>query len=130
DGFQPQSRVYVKGGTLLGTGMVGHVDLGGSGQIAPGASPGILTTSNFNASAGGSGALVVELNGPTAGTQHDQLNVRGSVRLTGLALQPSSNLGAPLGGVGSTITIINNDGADPVTGTFPGLPQGAQLNAN
>jgi autotransporter-associated beta strand protein len=128
DGFQPQSRVYVNGGTLLGMGTVGHVDFGGSGQIAPGAGPGILATSNFNASAGGSGALVVELNGNTAGTQYDQLNVRGSVRLTGLTLQLSPNFSFnPT--VGDTFTIINNDGLDPVTGTFPGLPQGAELNA-
>jgi hypothetical protein len=87
-----------------------------------------LATSNFNASAGGSGALVVELNGNTAGTQYDQLNVRGSVRLTGLTLQLSPNFSFnPT--VGDTFTIINNDGLDPVTGTFPGLPQGAELNA-
>ena len=31
--------------------------------------------------------------------------------------------------VGSTFTIINNDGADPVVGTFNSLPEGAILTA-
>lgn len=127
DGFQPQSRVHVNGGTLLGRGTVGPIDFGGaSGQVAPGSSAGVLTSGNFNAGGTGGGTLSLELNGPSLGSQYDQLDVRGTVTLTGLTLQPSVMFPPT---VGTVFTIINNDGADAVTGTFPGLPQGATFNA-
>src|SRR5205085_5691188 len=62
------------------------------------------------------------LGGPTVGTGYDQQNVTGTVNLGGAVL----DLGVfftPV--VGSTYTIINNDLADAVSGTFAGLPEGA-----
>ena len=61
------------------------------------------------------------LNGTTAGTGYDQLNVTGTVNLGGATLQVN-----PLAtSVGDTFTIIQNDGTDPVEGTFAGLAEGA-----
>jgi autotransporter-associated beta strand protein len=126
DGNQPQSPVQVFGARLQGSGTVGHVTFGGSTamRFAPGASPGILTTSNFNANALGGGQVEIELNGPTVGSGYDQINVRGSVNLTGLTLSPTLNFASA---DNDQFTIINNDGADAVIGTFTGLPQGAEL---
>jgi len=126
EGNQPQSPVQAGAGTRLrGSGTIGHVTLNGSSStIAPGASPGILTTSNFNAGALGSASLEIELNGTTPGSAHDQLNVRGTVNLTGLSL--NATLGFP-SAVSNQFTIINNDGSDVVTGAFTGLPQDASL---
>ncbi len=126
NGAQAQSPMQVNAGTLLkGSGTVGHITLNGSSSsIAPGSSPGILTCSNFNAGALGSSSLQMELNGTTPGSGHDQVNVRGTVTLTGLILQPSLNFAAA---VSNQFTIINNDGADAVTGTFTGLPQNASV---
>jgi fibronectin-binding autotransporter adhesin len=124
DGPQPASSVQVSGGTLLGNGTVGNLFYAGSGIVSPGASPGILTTSNFNASAG-AGTLRMELNGPAAGSQYDQLNVRGSVNLNGVTL---SVIPGYIPATNQQFTLISNDGADTVTGTFAGLPQNGQLH--
>jgi len=125
DGSQPQSPVSLDNDTrLLGNGTVGHVTLNGSGiSLAPGNSPGLLTSSNLDAS-GGNGTLEIELNGTSAGSSYDQINVRGSVNLTGLKL--SGTLGFT-SAVGDQFTLINNDGSDAVTGTFTGLAQNGKL---
>ena len=70
------------------------------------------------------------MNGTTPGADYDQLNVRGTVALGGATLHvlPGfSPLDAPTDG--ATFTIINNDGADGVSGTFAGLADGALLTA-
>ena len=127
DGSQPQSSVQIHSARLLGGGTVGHVSFAGSpaAMITPGASPGILTCGNFNANAVGGGTLAVDLNGISPGSGHDQVNVRGTVNLTGLTLNGSLGF-APA--VGTSFTIINNDGTDAVIGTFTGLPQDAEFD--
>ena len=125
NGSQPQSPVTINSsGTLGGTGTVGHVTVIGS--IAPGASPGILTSSNLTFSA--SGDFFVELNGPTAGTDYDQINVHGTNNLGGATLHVIPFFSSPVS-VGQQFTIINNDGAEPVTGTFNALPENSGFNA-
>lgn len=126
DGLQPQSPVHVSAARLQGSGTVGHITFGGStgARLAPGTSPGILTTSNFNANALGGGLVEMELNGLTVGSGYDQLNVRGTVNLTSLTLSPTLNFASA---ATDQFTIINNDGADAVLGTFTGLPQNKKL---
>src|SRR5207253_3438556 len=61
-------------------------------------------------------------------TAHDQFVVHGSVQLGGrLRL---SSISFSHGGVlgDGTIKLIDNDGTDPVGGTFAGLPEGAVIN--
>src|SRR5262249_26941251 len=66
----------------------------------------------------------VELNGTTVATQYDQLTVNGTVNLGGATL--SALLGTGFSPpVSTTFMIIDNDGTDPVTGTFAGLAPGA-----
>lgn len=121
NGFQPQSHVTILvPGTLAGDGTVGHITA--SGNIAPGASPAILTCSNvaFNSF----GDFSVELNDLAPDSGYDQLNVRGTVNLGAAMLHVT--LGpdfAPLDG--QRFTIITNDGIDAVTGTFAGLANGS-----
>jgi autotransporter-associated beta strand protein len=123
DGTQPTSPVYViGGGRLQGSGTVGAIDLFGSASIvAPGASPGVLTSSNFNANLTGTGTLSIELNGLAPGSGYDQLNVRGSVTLTGVDLAVARNFNSL---AGSQFVLINNDASDPIVGTFVGKPEG------
>lgn len=125
DGVQPLSPVDLHDqGRLQGPGMVGNINVKGvSTAIAPGSGPGILTCNNLDAS-GGNGQLEIELNGTTPGTGYDQLNVNGSVNLTGLSLSGSRSFSPAQG---ETFTIINNDGTDPVSGTFTGLRQDSQV---
>jgi autotransporter-associated beta strand protein len=126
EGSQPRSAVLVDGGTLAGSGTVGLLyPAAGSAIVSPGGSPGVLTCSNFNAGASGPGTLQIELNGTTAGSGYDQLNVHGTVNLAGITLNASLNYSSS---VGDQFVIISNDGGDAVTGTFVGLAQNAGLS--
>ncbi len=107
-------------GTLSGSGTTGVVTVNG-GTVAPGASPGTLSTGNilFNG-----GTFSVDINGTTAGTLYDQLNVTGTV-----TLQSNVALALNFGYVaanGDSFTIINNDGTDAILGigrfTWGGTP--------
>lgn len=133
DGVQPQSAARVfDSGRLKGIGTVGPIEmLGATATVAPGvpssglvSGSGILTCSNFNFGAVNDGVLFVELNGTTPGTGHDQINTRGTVRLTGLTLQGSLGFASS---IGQQFTIINNDGVDAVQGAFDGLDQNASV---
>ena len=114
------------GGTLGGTGTVeGTVTVQSGGTIAAGASPGTLKTGDLTLLAGGTASF--ELDGTTAGTQYDQIEVNGSVDLGGATL--SLDLGyTPT--AGDTYVIIENDGADLITGIFNGLAEGATLTSD
>ncbi|MCZ7649005.1 MAG: hypothetical protein M5U26_27740 [Planctomycetota bacterium] len=110
------------GGTLSGSGTVnGTVSVQPGGAVAPGsAGPGILGSADTTFAAGAT--FDIELNGTTAGTEYDRLDVAGTVDVTGATL--SVTLGfTPTSG--DTFTIANNDAADAVTGTFNGLAEGA-----
>ena len=115
------------GGTLGGTGQIlGPVELV-DGKIAPGTSPGILNVGDASL---GAGEFAVEIGGPTPGNGagfHDQLNVTGTVEITGASLSVAS-FGGYMPVAGDAYVIINNDGNDPVTGTFAGLAEGAVIS--
>jgi autotransporter-associated beta strand protein len=121
NGSQPQSPVVVNGtATLMGDGVVGNLQVFGS--LRPGASPGVLTSSNVAFSA--TGDYFVELNGHTPGTGYDQLNVRGTNQLGGSTLHVSIGGGfAPF--EGEEFVILNNDGSEAIVNTFAGLANGA-----
>ena len=104
-------------GSLDGTGMLAPVG-GIAGNLNPGepGSTGILSTGNLAFAPGGS--LTVDLNSPTqAGASYDQLNVTGSVALGSVPL--TLNVTGSLN-VGDSFVLIQNNGADPVVGTFAG----------
>lgn len=100
-------------GTLGGSGTVGALTAASGGTIAPGNSPGILNAGNTSLQEGST--LSMEINGVTAGTNYDQLNVTGTVSLAG-ALNLTVTGFTPA--LNSLYFIINNDGTDAVTGTF------------
>ena len=126
NGSQPQSPVYVgTHATLGGSGTVGIIT--NNGTVAPGNSPGVLTSSNVTFSS--SASFTVELDGPTAGIGYDQLNVRGTVSLANATLNVLP-LFSSTAHIGDQFTILNNDLADAVMGTFSGLPEGSTFSAN
>ncbi len=69
----------------------------------------------------------MEIEGTTVGTQYDQTNVTGTVTIAGGTLTLAGAY-APFSG--NTFVIVANDGADAVTGTFAGLPEGATIVFN
>jgi autotransporter-associated beta strand protein len=114
--------------TLAGTGSVGTINAGSPSTVAPGVnSTGILSATGVNLVTGTT--FVVEINGPTAGTGYDQLNVFGEVNLdyytTGGATLTLDVGYTP--GIGTTFVLVNNDGCDAVLGTFVGLPEGSTI---
>jgi hypothetical protein len=134
-GSQPASAFTLQGysssdkSRLRGTGTVGAVSVeeGGSETktIAPGTTlaTGTLHTANFSLNdppnpgagyAGNYGVLSVRLNGTGAGAW-DQVAVTGTVDITNATLDVVQWF-TPA--VGDSFTIISNDGADAVVGTF------------
>ncbi|MBI3870272.1 MAG: hypothetical protein HY299_17240 [Verrucomicrobia bacterium] len=117
--------VWVSGGaTLGGNGSVGDV-AGTNGVVSPGAGPGLLTTEDLALNS--QSVFRVELNGTSPGITHDQLSVHGKVALGNCALVVVLGF-SPAGG--DRFTLINNDGADSIQGTFAGLPEGKQFEVN
>src|SRR4029453_9613408 len=109
---------------LGGSGTLGDVGIDLDATLAPGLSPGILNTGNLTFFSPSN--YRVEINSAVAGAGYDQINVAGTVTL-------GSNLvltGARTDTTADVITIINNDGTDPVNGTFSGLPEGTITTLN
>src|SRR3546814_16629236 len=59
----------------------GAVSVASGGSLAPGNSPGRLSTGDLTLAAGST--LTVEIDGTAAGTEYDQIAVTGSVAVTG-----------------------------------------------
>ena len=125
-GEQPQSQSTPPHGGRLGvSGRVGHIS-NLNGHVAPGASTGILVCSNYSTFTP-ENLLEIEINGPTPGSRYDQLQVLGNILLIGGTLQLTVNT---TGEAGNEYVIIRNDGPNPVTGSFTGLPEGAMFSNN
>ena len=92
----------------------------GAGCCADPHSTGILSTGNLSIQGG---SVQFDLVNPTPGTGYDQINTTGTVTLTNPSLQVSLPLTIPT--VGQSFIVINNDGTDPIVGTFNGLSEGA-----
>jgi fibronectin-binding autotransporter adhesin len=119
------SAVTVDGSTAIlgGSGTTGGLTLINGGSVNPGASPGILSTGAFTMNSGT--FLNLEIDGTTVGTGYDQLSVTGGVNLNGGTLSLSGSYTTMTSG--DLFTIILNDGADPVSGTFAGLSESASV---
>jgi uncharacterized repeat protein (TIGR01451 family) len=124
---------------VFGSGQVGAVNSSGlrhmtitAADFVPNAiqpiSTGVLRTGNLVLV---DTRLALDLNGTVAGTEHDQISVAGSVSLGGSIYSIDLRLGdgfAPT--VGHAYRIIDNDGADAISGIFAGLPEGALVYAD
>jgi autotransporter-associated beta strand protein len=114
-------------GTLSGIGSVGTIG-GNGGRLQPGRDhePGRLTSQSIVLSAGLTFGVTV--NGTAPGTGYSQLIVHGGVDLGGAQLALAVIPGAVPGG-SADLVLIDNDGTDPVVGTFAGLAEGAIVTA-
>lgn len=118
----------VSGGDVIING--GQVNTGGGTLLLdPGNSPAAVkpTKSATDATAStvsfGSDLSIV-INGTAVDTGYNQLNVVGAVNLTGVSLVTS---GSYIPVSGDWFTIVENDGTDPIIGTFTGLSEGATI---
>ena len=105
--------------TLSGATLGGAVTING-GTIAPF----MIANSSGNLTLGAASTYLETISGSAAG-QFGRINVTGAVNLGGAAFSLAAS-GTPYPG-GTTFTIIDNDAADAVTGTFAGLAQGATI---
>jgi fibronectin-binding autotransporter adhesin len=121
------TTINVNGGTLAGIGAAAPITATTGGTVSPGVVSGIMNSNDLSLSTGST--LKIEINGATVGTQHDQVNVTGAVTLNaGGGVGATLNLSTGYSpGATTPYTIINNDGADPVVGTFANLPEGAKV---
>jgi autotransporter-associated beta strand protein len=119
-GTLASSPFIVTGGTLAGGGTIGPLTMTG-GTLAPGGPARLTITGDATLGSGSTFAVVV--NGTLPGSGHDQLVVDGRVTLAG-TLQVSLTLPAA---PDLPLVILDNDGTDPISGTFAALPEGATL---
>lgn len=115
------------GATLAGTGRAsGAVTIQAGGTLAPGAGgTAIFSTGNLILSAGAN--LDLTIDGDVAGTDYDALNVTGTVSLANGVLNLSGTRDTH---DGTAITLITNDNADAIAGTFAGRAQGSTIELN
>jgi autotransporter-associated beta strand protein len=126
NGSQPGSNVTVSSGaTLAGAGTVGIIIAAGAVNPGPiGSGTAILRSGNAIFNAGST--FTVTLNGTTAGTGFDQLNVGGTVDLT-----ESPTLHLTIGFVaslGDTFVIITS--SKSLTGTFTGIADNSTVSSD
>jgi hypothetical protein len=70
--------------------------------------------------------LNIDIDGTSPNDDYQQLSVVGMIDLDGLELTFIGSNHTPV--VGQTFVIVDNDGADPISGTFTGLPEGATIS--
>lgn len=104
---------------------IGPLTVNSGAQVTPGGG-GSATANTGNLTFASGGVYHALITGTAAGA-FSRLNVTGTVTLGGATLSVSPS-GGPYA-AGTQFTIIDNDGVDPVTGTFAGLAQGATISA-
>lgn len=114
----PENVAVDLGATLYGTGAVtGNVAVNGAGVVSPGlslgAATGIINTGNIAFTP--TSTFRVQANGLLDGTEHDVLNVTGTVNLGNANLDLSAGFTAV---PGDEMMIVHNDGSDPIVGKF------------
>lgn len=121
------SAIYINGGTLGGTGSVANaVSFGpAGGAIAPGSKTGTLTANcDVNFTTAGAKRFNVVVDSSAEGG-YSQLAVNGAVTLDNATLSVQLNSEVRLS---DRLFIIVNHGANPIVGTFAGLPNAGSIS--
>lgn len=127
DGSTNSATTVGTGATLAGSGILGgDVTVQNGGTLSPGNGGAGTLTVNGNLTLDFGSTLALDINGATAGTGYDQIVVNGNVDVSGATLAVNHGYAA---GSGDSYTVIANDAADAVVGTFAGLVEGSKLNA-
>ena len=109
---------------LFGTGTTGTINVESSGTVRPGSSLGILNSEGITFASDSFFFDTIQEN--TVAPEYGQLKVTGAVNLG------SANL-VLVGNIVSTyvpIVLIDNDGVDPIVGTFNGYSEGSPVTVN
>jgi autotransporter-associated beta strand protein len=126
DGVQTNSPIRLDGGLLCGLGRVGTLTGNLGGTVQPGVTALVFENRFFCQDVAFTSTTTFRplLTSQDPGFENSQLQVTGTVDLGGstLGVELFQNF-KPTNGL--SFLIIDNDGADPVVGTFAGLPEGA-----
>jgi autotransporter-associated beta strand protein len=125
EGIQVDSPIRLDGGTLRGRGSVGTItgNLGGTLQPGSGGADYLVALHSLSIALNPATTFRALLTSGDPGYENHKLQVNGAVNLGGSILSVDlSGSFKPTNGV--SFVIIDNDGADPVLGTFAGLPEG------
>lgn len=131
----PNSPVTINAGTI-GGGELGFSGFGGTGTVGTvNVTQGVLSAGTLDSPTGilntgsvtftANGNLAIKIGGTTPGANgHDQINVTGTVTLNTARLAPIpwNNFRTT---IGDSFTVLRNDGADAINGTFLNAPEGA-----
>ncbi|PZE10171.1 hypothetical protein DMX10_27240, partial [Pseudomonas sp. 57B-090624] len=127
DGSTASATTVANGATLAGSGTLGgDVVVQSGGTLSPGGAGVAILTVNGNLTLASGSTLALDINGTTAGTGYDRVVVNGTVDVSGAALAVTHGYAA---GSGDSYTVIVNDAADAVAGTFSGVSEGGTFNA-
>lgn len=105
------SDFIVDGGSLSGGAIIGKLEAK-SGSV----NPSILQSSDINLS--GPSTLNITIRNTTPGSGFDQITTLGTITLGDASLNLSGSFILP---AGSELILVNNDGTDPISGTFKGI---------
>ncbi len=116
---------------IAGDGFVGAIGFGDDGgKLEPGnlITGGYATfdTGDVDMTSAGAVSLEIKLGGPTAGFDYNRLRVAGTVNLADADLNISLAAGYTPDAT-NTFILVDNDEADPIVGTFNGLPEGSTV---
>nr|WP_239690548.1 Ig-like domain-containing protein [Pseudomonas chengduensis] len=126
DGSTSSATTVGTGATLAGIGTLGgDVTVQNGGTLSPGSSGAGTLTVNGNLTLDFGSTLALDINGTTAGTGYDRVVVNGVVDVSGATLAVNHGYAA---GSGDSYTVIVNDAADAVVGTFSGISEGGKFN--
>ncbi|WP_237149828.1 beta strand repeat-containing protein, partial [Metapseudomonas otitidis] len=126
-GSTNSATTVASGATLAGSGTLGgDVTVQSGGTLSPGGTGVATLTVNGNLTLASGSTLALDINGTTAGTGYDRVVVNGTVDVSGATLAVTHGYAA---GSGDSYTVIVNDAADAVTGTFSGVSEGSKFNA-
>jgi hypothetical protein len=137
-GTQPQSDVTVTGQMFGAGAVVGSLTVSEGGLLAPGTGTpccgstngvGLIETKDLTFNSNSSFSRVA-IEGLEPGISYDQVRVQGAV-----VIGPNVNLNVTMSeqftpATGQAFVLIDNDGTDPVTGTFQNRPEGSVLTLN
>jgi len=131
----PNSPISINGGAIGG--QFGFSGFGGTGTVgATTVTAGVISAGTLSSPTGilningnlnftANGNYVAKISGTSPGANgHDQLNVTGTVTLNNARLVPLP-FGTFRPAIGDSFTILRNDGADAINGTFLNAPQNA-----
>lgn len=131
DGVQTNSPIQLDGGILTGRGQVGTITGNSGGVVQPGWAGAVFQNRlrsrdvAFNATT----TFRPLLTSGDPGFENSQLQVTGTVNLGGSTLSVDL-LGTFKPANNDTFLILENDGSDPIVGTFAGLPEGALFGSD